>query len=326
MATIPDDASRVPAILEELKKNFLTHQTKNIKFRREQIESLIRGHHELRVEFEEALEKDLGYNKFMHFFLSENITYNEMKHCLDHFEEWCKPSSVHLPIVIGVGKAYTQPEPLGIALVLSAWNYPVYLALPFTVLAIAAGNCVIMKPSEMAPYTSIVLQKLYDKYLDNRFYRCIQGKIEVARALCHSKVDLILFTGSTMIGKLVAKAAAENLVPCVLELGGKCPVIVDQTAKISGAAKRIAMGRYMNCGQTCVAADHVYVHNSIKAKFTEELLAKVKELYGQDIKHNHDMGKIVSTDHVRRLESYLKDNHGGKILIGGKTHHDNSFM
>jgi aldehyde dehydrogenase (NAD+) len=166
-----------------------------------------------------------------------------------------------------MGKSYVEHEPLGIALVLSAWNYPVYLALPFTAVAIAAGNCVVMKPSESAPYTSNVLKKMFDKYLDPRFYRCVEGKVEVAKALTSSKFDLILFTGSTQIGLQVAQAAAKNLVPCVLELGGKCPVIIDKTANLPGAARRVSMGRYMNSGQTCIAADHLYVHNSVKKQF-----------------------------------------------------------
>lgn len=213
---ISDDAGFVPGLLEEMRRNFLTHQTKNLAFRKEQIKNLIRGHEEMRGELEEALKQDLGYNSFLSFFLSHNLTNNEMNHTLEHFESWAKPTKVTLPIVVGMGSSYVEPEPLGVALVLSAWNYPVYLALPFTAVAIAAGNCVVMKPSEAAPHTSNVLKKLYDRYLDRRFYRCVEGKVEVAKALTNSKFDLILFTGSTQIGTQVAQAAAKNLIPCVL--------------------------------------------------------------------------------------------------------------
>jgi aldehyde dehydrogenase (NAD+) len=218
----------------------------------------------MKAELDEALEKDLGYTPFLSFFISHNITKGEVQHTLDHFEEWVKPTTIPLPIIVGMGSSYVLPEPLGVALVLGAWNYPVYLTLPFTAVAIAAGNCVVAKPSEFAPHSSRVIKKLYDKYLDPRFYRCVEGKVEVGRALTSSKFDLILFTGSTQIGTMVAQAAAKNLVPCVLELGGKCPTIIDKTANIPGAAKRVAMGRYMNSGQTCIAADHLFVHNSIK--------------------------------------------------------------
>lgn len=186
-------------------------------------------------------------------------------------------------------------------MVLSAWNYPVYLALPFTAVAIAAGNCVVLKPSEMAPCTSHVLKKLFDKYLDSRFYRCVEGKAEVAKALTNSKFDIILFTGSTQTGTLVAQAAAKNLVPCVLELGGKCPVVIDSTANLQSAAMRIAQGRFMNSGQVCVAADHLYVHNSVKKEFLKHLVEQTKALYGNDPEETGDMGKIISQDHMKRL-------------------------
>lgn len=326
MQEIADDASFVPGLLQEMRRNFFTHVTKDVAFRKEQIKRLIQGHEEMKGELDEALKKDLGYTPFLSFFLSHNITKNEMQHTLDHFEQWVKPTSISLPIVVGMGSSYVQPEPLGVTLVLGAWNYPTYLTLPFTAVAIAAGNCVVVKPSEFAPNCSHVIKKLYDRYLDPRFYRCVEGKVEVGRALTSSKFDLILFTGSTQIGTMVAQAAAKNLVPCVLELGGKCPVIVDSSANLTGAAKRIVMGRYMNCGQTCIAADHLFVHNSIKKQFLEILVATLKELYGDNVSSCVDMGKIINSAHVQRLEKYLKEEHGGKVIVGGKVFPENQFV
>lgn len=272
MADIPDDASFVPGLLQEMKLNFMTHGTKDMAFRKQQLKNLLKGHEDLRGELDEAMKKDLGWSPFLSYFTSHFISANDVKHTLDNFEGWAKPTSINFPIVVGAGKCYVEPEPLGVALVLGAWNYPVYLILPFTAVAIAAGNCVVAKPSELAPHSSHVLKKLFDKYLDPRFYRCVEGKVEVARALCSSKFDLILFTGSTQTGTRVAEAAAKNLIPCVLELGGKCPTIVDASANLAGAAKRIAMGRFLNCGQTCIAADHLFVHNKIKKQFVEILV------------------------------------------------------
>jgi aldehyde dehydrogenase (NAD+) len=326
MSEVLDDASFVPGLLQELRRNFFTHVTKDVAFRKQQLKNLLKGHAELKEEFDEALKKDLGYTPFLSFFLSHNITRGEVEHTLNHLDQWVKPTPISLPIIVGMGKSYVQPEPLGVALVLGAWNYPVYLLLPFTAVAIAAGNCVIAKPSEFAPYSSHVLKKLYDKYLDPRFYRCVEGKVEVGRALTNSKVDLILFTGSTQIGMMVAQAAAKNLIPCVLELGGKCPTIIDRTANIPGAAKRVAMGRFMNSGQTCIAADHLFVHNSIKKEFMEVLIATSKELYGDNVESNPDMGKIINIQHVQRLERYLKEEHGGKVLLGGKVFPENQFI
>lgn len=228
--------------------------------------------------------------------------------------------------VVGVGKAYVRPEPLGVALVISAWNYPIYTALPFVAVAIAAGNCVILKPSEVSPNTSNVLKQMFDTYLDPRFYRCIEGKVEVAKTLSSSKVDLILFTGSTRTGNSVAVEAAKNLIPCVLELGGKCPVIVDKSANLSGAAKRILMGRFMNCGQTCVAGDYVYVHNSVKAQLIRELTDTLKVFYDPALRENGEIGKIITKEHVKRLEGYLRENHGGEVVAGGEIVAENQYI
>lgn len=150
--------------------------------------------------------------------------------------------------------------------------------------------------------------------------------MEVAKTLASSKVDLILFTGSTRTGTSVAVEAAKNLVPCVLELGGKCPVIVDQTANLLGAAKRVLMGRFMNCGQTCLAGDHVYVHKSIQPQFIRILTEQLRELYGVHNTSNSDMGKIINKTHVKRLAGYLKESHGGKVIAGGEVFEDEQFI
>ena len=178
-----------------------------------------------------------------------------------------------------MGSCSIQNEPLGVALVISAWNYPIYTAIPLVAAAIAAGNCVILKPSELASHTSGVIKKLFDKYLDPNYFQCIEGRVEVAKAVVKLPVDIICFTGSTFTGRLVAMEAAKNLTPCILELGGKCPVIVDETAKIDSAINRILNGKFMNCGQTCVGVDHVYVHESVKADFNRLLMEKLKIFY-----------------------------------------------
>jgi len=270
------------------------------------------------TEFEAALQQDLGYTPFTSFLQSHGITITEIKHTLKNFLQWAKPVPVNTPILVGVSESYVRPEPLGVALVISVWNYP-YLALPFAATVIAVGNSVVLKPSEFAAATSHFIKKLFNKYLDQRFYRYVEGKSEVARALTNSKFDLIRFTGSSKTGVLVAQAVAKNLVPCVLELGGKCSVVVDKTADLVGAAMRIAQGRFMNSGQVCVAGDHLYVDNSVKKQFLEHLVEQTKALFGDDPQDTGDMGKIVSAEHVKRLEGYLKEKHWGKVLCGGKV-------
>lgn len=179
-----------------------------------------------------------------------------------------------------MGSCKIQQEPYGVALVISAWNYPIYTAIPQVATAIAAGNCVILKPSELASHTSGVIKKLFDKYLNPDYYQCIEGKIEIAKAVTRLPVDVICFTGSTSTGRLVAMEAAKNLVPCILELGGKCPVIVDETASLEAAVNRILNGKFLNCGQTCIGVDHIFIHESLKGRFQELLMSKLDNFYG----------------------------------------------
>ena len=177
----------------------------------------------------------------------------------------------------------------------------------------------ILKPSELAPHTSNVIKKLFDKYLDPQLYQVIEGKVEVAKALTKLPLDIICFTGSTMTGRLVAIEAAKNLTPVVLELGGKCPVIMDETSNIDAALNRTLNGKFLNCGQTCIGVDHVYVHESKKAQFKELLKAKYNLFYGgQNLETSEgNYGKIVNKFHIDRLEKLLKDEHGGEVIFGG---------
>lgn len=205
------------------------------------------------------------------------------------------------------------------ALVISAWNYPIYTAIPPFATAVAAGNCAILKPSELAPHSSGVIKKLFDKYLNPEFYQCIEGKIEVAKAVTKLPLDIICFTGSTMTGRLVAIEAAKNLTPCLLELGGKCPVIIDESASLEAATNRTLNGKFLNCGQTCIGVDHVYVHESRKNEFKELLMKKLELFYGgnQNLEEDGNYGKIINQFHLERLSKLINDNHGGEVLYGG---------
>jgi aldehyde dehydrogenase (NAD+) len=185
-----------------------------------------------------------------------------------------------------------------------------------------------MKPSELAPHTSGVIKKLFDKYLNPEFYQCIEGKVEVAKAVSRLPLDVICFTGSTTTGRLVAIEAAKNLVPCILELGGKCPVIIDESASLEAAVNRTLNGKYLNCGQTCIGVDHVYVHESKKEQFKELLMRKLDLFFGggQNLEEDGNYGKIVNKFHVERLEKLLKDSHGGNLLYGGTVKKDIRFI
>ena len=323
---IPDDPAGLPEMLVELQNNFQSHITKDVAFRKEQLRNLIRGHQELKLKIAKALEKDIGWSEWLSEMFSSTLTDAEMTHQLDNIDCWTKKETVPTPLTLGFAKCYIVREPLGVALVLAAWNYSIYTALPFVAAAMAAGNCVVLKPSELAPHSSHVLKELFDKYLDPRFYRCVEGKVEIAKSLTNAKYDLILFTGSTRTGKMVAQAAANNLVPCILELGGKCPVVVDESCNLDSSIKRIALAKFGNCGQTCVSADHIFVHKNIKAKFQARMVEVLKEFYGSSLDTSTDMGRIINKTQLNRLEGILKENHGGNILAGGQIFHDKLFV
>ena len=323
---IPDDPSVIKPILETLNSSFLQNKTKHAAFRRQQLNNLIVGVKELTPKFAEAAQKDLGYTEFANKLLSIQISLADMEHSLKHFEKWIKHTPVDTPLFIGPGKSYIVPEPFGVCLVMSAWNYPVFTALPPVASAIAAGNCVVMKPSELSPCTSNVLKELFDKYLDKDCYQCIEGQIETSKAIVKERWDLIIFTGSPEKGRLIARAAAENLTPCILELGGKNPCIVDQDADIENAALRVIQGRFTNSGQTCTAPDYVFIHKKIKDKVVAKFIEKVKDFFTDKPENSLDLVKIVSPNHVNRLEDLIKENHGGKILIGGTCDASNRFV
>ena len=277
--TIPDDPSVILPILNSLKKTYFTGKTRQLSFRKAQLKSFLLGLTELKQDFQEALAKDLGYSPFMTEFLSQYLVKSELSHSIKNFEKWTKKINVSTPVLLSPACSSIIPEPYGVALVIGAWNYPFVTSLQPVISAIAAGNCCVLKPSEMAPYSSNVMKKLFDKYLDKDCYQVIEGQINVAIKITTLPFDLIIFTGSPEKGRLVAKAAAENLVPCILELGGKSPTIVDEGVNLQNAALRITQGRFFNCGQTCIAPDYVLVQKNVKEAFTKEIIKTLKVYY-----------------------------------------------
>lgn len=317
MQKIPDDPSVIRPVLESLRKTFRTGKTKDISYRVTQLKNLLRGINELTPQLDEAGKLDLGVSPFINFMSSTSGVVNEINDCIRNVRSWAKPVSVNTPLPLGPARSYIKSEPLGVCLVISAWNYPLVTLIPPVATAIAAGNCVVAKPSEMAPHTSKVICELFDKYLDKECFRVIEGQIEVAKAITREKFDVIVFTGSPEKGKLVAKAAAENLIPCVLELGGKSPTIIDKEANLDNAAMRVIQGRFLNAGQTCIAPDYVFAHKDIKEQFLQKLQEYKVKFYGEDAYQDKNYSRIINTDHTQRLKGYLDENHGGKIVFGG---------
>jgi aldehyde dehydrogenase (NAD+) len=249
--------------------------------------------------------------------LSQSSTINETKDCIAHLEKWNAKIPCETAFAVGPGKSYVQPEPLGVVLIIGAWNYPVPLSVMYAAQAIAGGNCVLIKTSELSPYSSNAIADLFETYMDKDCFRVVEGQVQVAIAITKLPFDKIVFTGSTEKGKLVAKAAAENLVPCILELGGKSPTIVDNDADVRNAALRIVQGRFSNAGQTCVACDYVFIHKDLKDTLVEAMKNTVLTFYGEDASQSPDYGRIINEFHCNRLKDYLNENHGGKVVIGG---------
>jgi aldehyde dehydrogenase (NAD+) len=229
------------------------------------------------------------------------------------------------PLMLAPAKTMVRYEPLGVALIFGSWNYPYVVNLKPLCQAITSGNCAVIKPSEMSPASSTVIRKLVEKYLDKDCFAVIEGGVEIAAKICHYPWDLICFTGSTMKGKLVAEAAGKNLIPCILELGGKCPSVVDTSADINFAANKVAFGRFNNSGQTCLAPDYAIVHESVKDQFVDALQKQLRNMYGNEENGSPDMGKIITDWHCDRLKSLI-DSSKGKVVCGGKVNRNIKYV
>lgn len=227
-----------------------------------------------------------------------------------------KPSKRDTPLALAPAKSRVIYQPLGTVCIMGAWNFPFVTTLLPLVSCISAGNCALLKPSEMSPESSSTLRKLIENYLDNECIKIVEGGAEISIACSQKKWDKICFTGSSEKGKLVAQAAAKNLVPCLLELGGKCISIVDESADATTAAAKIITGRTLNSGQICICPDYAFVHESKKDEFAKAVVDAIKNMYGEDPQKNEFYSRIVNEFHTKRVHDMTK-NHGGKILCGG---------
>lgn len=206
---------------------------------------------------QDAVKADIGRDNFATWFLETGLIEKEIDHAIENLSKWIKPITVDTPVYIGPAKSRIFYEPLGVVCIMGSWNFPLYTVLAPLVDVIAAGNCAVIKPSEIAPYTLRKVKSMFARNMDSASYICVEGQVEVAKALSSAKFDCICFTGSSEKGKLVAAAAGKNLVPCILELGGKSPAIVDESANLEHAAKKIVFGKFLNAGQICVSPDYI---------------------------------------------------------------------
>ncbi|MDA8314215.1 MAG: aldehyde dehydrogenase family protein [Actinomycetota bacterium] len=312
-ATKPDDASSTVAAL---RRSFDSGLTRPLSWRRAQLvafKSLLRQGED---ELVGAMRADLGKPALESRLTDLSFVAAEIDVMLRHLDAWTRPEHVRVPLAQRPGQATIIREPLGVALVVAPWNYPVHLLLLPMAAAIAAGNCVVGKPSEISPRTSAALAKLAPRHLDPRAVAIVEGGPEETGELLEQRFDTIFYTGNARVGRIVMEAAARHLTPVTLELGGKSPALVDADADVDVAARRIAWGKFLNAGQTCVAPDYVLVHERVERRFLDALERTLRAFYGDDPHRSRDYARIVNDRHFERLSGLLATT-SGTIAFGG---------
>ena len=267
----------------------------------------------------DALQKDLGKSDFESYMCEIGMVLEEISYMLKHLEGFAKEKRVRTPLAQFASRSYVKPSPYGVVLIMSPWNYPFLLTLDPLVDALAAGNTAIVKPGAYAPATAQAIKELLESTFPREYVAVVTGGRAENTYLLDQKFDYIFFTGSKGVGKEVMKKAAEHLTPVTLELGGKSPCIVDESADLALAARRIAFGKYLNCGQTCVAPDYVLCHKSVRDRFVELLKEEISRQYGKDPLQNADYGHIINQKHFERVCSLIDSN---KTVHGGRTNAD----
>jgi aldehyde dehydrogenase (NAD+) len=308
------ETASIPNLVQAQREFFRSGQTKGLDFRLEQLVTLKRYILEYQADILAAVKADLGRSEFEGYF--EISSLSEVNLAIKQLKSWAKPQSVKTPIEQFPSTAYIQPEPLGVALIIAPWNYPFQLTMSPLVGAIAAGNCAIVKPSELAPHTSAVIAKIIRQAFDPQYIAVVEGGIAANQQLLAEKFDHIFFTGGTAIGRIVMAAAAQHLTPVTLELGGKSPCIVDADVNLAVAAKRIIWGKFINAGQTCIAPDYLLVDRRIKTELLTLLKQNIQEFYGDDPMQSPDFCRIINARQFDRLTSFLNN---GTVAIGGQT-------
>jgi aldehyde dehydrogenase (NAD+) len=297
------------------RSRFQSGVTRPLEFRRRQLLALREAVVQRQPLLLEALGKDLGKSPVEAYASEIAVVLAEIDHALRHLKEWVRPRRARLPWLAWPGRAVVRREPYGVAAILGPWNYPVQLALSPLVGALAAGNCAIVKPSELAPRSAAALAEVLRAAFDTETVAAVEGDAQAAQSLLEQPLDFIFFTGSGAVGRRVMEAAARNLTPLALELGGKCPCIVAADAPLDVSARRLAWAKFLCAGQTCVAPDHVWVDERIYEPLLAALARAVQDFYGEDARKSPDFGRIVSARHVERLAGYLS---GGTVVVGGE--------
>ena len=315
----------VERMIEEQRNFYYTGATKPAAFRKAQLENLKQAIKANEEDVIAALKKDLGKSEFEAYATEIGFVYDSIGNMSKNLEEWMEPEKVKTPLQLQPAKSLVIREPYGSVLVIGPFNYPFQLIMEPLIGAIIGGNCAIVKPSETTPHVAKAIRTIIEEAFPSYYVRVVEGEREEVTALIHASFDYIFFTGSVNVGKVIMKAASERLTPITLELGGKSPAIVDQTANIDLAVKRIAWGKLMNTGQTCVAPDYVCVHESVKEEFMKKLTKTIQSFYSKDAQNSPDYGRIVSKPHFDRLAEIIQ-RESSQIVYGGKMDREELYM
>jgi len=315
--------SAIAAVIERAKKGFNSKKTLNIEWRRGQLLALLRMLNETKTQICDALHADLRQTPFLSNVAEVDGVVKEAENALRELDNWCKPEARPVGALMKPGKGFIRREPFGVALIISPWNYPISLLLKPMIGALAAGNAVVLKPSEVSAKCSEYFVKTIPKYMDSDCVGVVEGGVKETTFLLQNRFDYIFYTGNTNVGKIVMRAAAEHLTPVTLELGGKSPCIVDETADLDVAANRICWGKFMNCGQTCVAPDYVLVTKKVEDALFKKLCSTIRTFYGEDPQQCKDYSRVINPRHTQRLAALIK---GKKCDFGGKFDVDDCYI
>lgn len=295
---------------------FETGRTKDLDFRREQLRVLKRAVMGNSSAILNALKEDMNKPAFEAYVAEISQVTSGIDYTLKRLSWWARPRRVHTPAYLFLASSHVYPEPVGVALIIGPWNYPMDLVIEPLTGAIAAGNCAVLKPSEIAPATAAVTARIIRENFDPAFVTAVEGGAGEAQALLAERFDYIFYTGGSVVGKVVMEAASKNLTPVTLELGGKSPCIVEPDIDVDIAARRITWGKYFNAGQTCIAPDYLLVNRRVKDALLEAIKGYITRFYGDDPKASPDYPRIVSDKHFERISALLGE---GDIIAGGQT-------
>lgn len=306
----------IKSLVAKQRTYFQTGATLPVSTRIQALRRLYTAIRENEQEIHDALRNDLGKSNFESYMCETGLVLEEISYMVKHTRRFSREQRVRTPLAQFHSRSYKKPSPYGVALIMSPWNYPFMLTLSPLVDALAAGNTAVVKPSAYSPHTSDMILRILSQCFDPQYVAVVTGGRAENTCLLREHFDYIFFTGSQAVGKEVMRNAAEHLTPVTLELGGKSPCIVDQTADIPLAARRIVFGKYLNCGQTCVAPDYIYCHRSVKDQLIKEVQKQIQKQYGSQPLDNPDYGKIINEKHFDRILGLIDET---KLVQGGRS-------